>query len=241
MSLAAFIDKSLQLDDPGQLFAAYVSALGEFGVDRVLYSALDNTPHQEASLTAISHCYPEDWVNYYVERDYMSRDPVRKQCALTRCAFTWDEMMQVRDLSDQQILLMNEGDEAGLKNGLAVPLHGPLGEVYGIGMASSEANRDVGRHMREIQILSTQFHVLYSALHEQKRGAQPANPNPLTPREREVLKWCAAGKSNWAIGEILSISEHGVDFHMRNILRKLEVDSRITAVVKALHGGLISL
>ncbi|SIS52596.1 regulatory protein, luxR family [Insolitispirillum peregrinum] len=43
------------------------------------------------------------------------------------------------------------------------------------------------------------------------------------------------------IGELLHISEHGVDYHFRNILRKLEADSRITAVVKGLYYGVISV
>ena len=73
------------------------------------------------------------------------------------------------------------------------------------------------------------------------QGQSRPETETLTRRELEVLKWCAAGKSNWAIGEILGISEHGVDFHMRNILRKLDADTRVTAVVKALHGGLIVL
>jgi len=238
MSLADFIDRSLQLDDPDLLFQCYLGAMGEYGIDRILYSALRNTPHEEVEVPGISHSYPGDWIEYYMAHDYVRLDPVRTHCMGTRNAFTWDDMMRFRDLTVEQARLMHQGREAGLKDGLAVPFHGPLGELYGVGMASSEDNPNVGQHLKEIQILSTQFHVLFSSLHDETRNAHGVK---LTPRELEVLKWCAAGKSNWAIGEILSISEHGVDFHMRNILRKLEADSRITAVVKALHRGLISL
>lgn len=68
----------------------------------------------------------------------------------------------------------------------------------------------------------------------------PLPPVHLTAREHEILQWCAMGKGNWAISEILHISEHGVDFHLRNVLRKLDADSRVTAVVKGLRLGLIN-
>lgn len=238
MALANFIDESLKVDDPELLFSCYLGALGEYGVDRVLYSALRNTSDEEINVPGISHSYPEDWIKYYMAHDYVRLDPVRQHAMGARVAFLWDDMQAFRDMTPAQITLMKQGEEAGLHNGLAVPFHGPVGEVYGVGMASSAANTDVGGFLKEIQVLSTQFHVLYSALHDRERNVRGAS---LTARESEVLKWCAAGKSNWAIGEILSISEHGVDFHMRNILRKLEADTRVTAVVKALHAGLIVL
>jgi len=61
----------------------------------------------------------------------------------------------------------------------------------------------------------------------------------LTKRESEVLLWCSRGKSNWEIGKILSISEHGAEFHLRNIFKKLDTNSRVVAVVKAVQKGWI--
>lgn len=238
MKLADFVDNALTLKDPNALFASYLGALSEFGVDRVLYSALRNTPYEETSVPGISHSYPADWISYYMANNYVAIDPVRQHGLCVRGAFTWKDMRRVRDLSSHQITLMNEGEDAGLHDGIALAFHGPMGEVYGVGMASSAANPDAGGHLKSIEVLSTNFHIFYSALHDEKRNAVGIE---LTQREMEVLKWCAAGKSNWAIGEILSISEHGVDFHMRNILRKLNADSRMTAVVKAIHNGIITL
>lgn len=238
MSLADFITETLTLDDPGQLFLAYRNALGEYGVDRVMYLPVRNTPYSDAMMPGISHCYPEDWLSYYVEQEYAPIDPTLLHGLCARNAFVWDEIKSYRDLSSKQVLLMNQGEEAGLKDGVGVPLHGPMGEVYGVGLASSTANPEIKKHLKELQVLTTNFHVLYATMHDEVRNAHGVK---LTPREVEVLKWCAAGKSNWSIGEILGISEHGVDFHIRNILRKLEADTRVTAVVKALHSGLLAL
>jgi DNA-binding CsgD family transcriptional regulator len=55
----------------------------------------------------------------------------------------------------------------------------------------------------------------------------------LTVRETEVLHWVAEGKSNEAIGILLGLSRRTVDKHMENVLRKLAVESRTEAALKA--------
>lgn len=61
----------------------------------------------------------------------------------------------------------------------------------------------------------------------------------LTPREIEVLKLLAGGRSNRAIAHELSISEHTVKFHVTSILGKLGAESRTEAAVLAARAGLI--
>ena len=61
----------------------------------------------------------------------------------------------------------------------------------------------------------------------------------VTARESEILAWVAAGKSDWAIGQILRISGKTVNFHVENAKRKLGVGTRVQAVLMALQSGLI--
>jgi DNA-binding CsgD family transcriptional regulator len=56
----------------------------------------------------------------------------------------------------------------------------------------------------------------------------------LTPREAEVLAWIAQGKSNADIATILSASPRTVQKHLEHIFRKLGVESRTAAAVKAM-------
>ena len=60
----------------------------------------------------------------------------------------------------------------------------------------------------------------------------------LSKREKEVLLWLTKGKSSWEISVILSISERTVNFHVMNIMQKLEAVSRIQAVALAVEKGL---
>jgi two-component system NarL family response regulator len=62
---------------------------------------------------------------------------------------------------------------------------------------------------------------------------------PLSPREIEVLKWIAEGKSNKEIGALLFISEGTVKTHVLSIHEKLGVGDRTEAVVTAIKRGIL--
>jgi len=57
----------------------------------------------------------------------------------------------------------------------------------------------------------------------------------LTPREREVLSYLAAGGTNKEIGDKLFISEKTVKTHVNSIFRKLHVTRRLQAVLYAIR------
>jgi DNA-binding NarL/FixJ family response regulator len=61
----------------------------------------------------------------------------------------------------------------------------------------------------------------------------------LSERESEILKELATGKSYQAIGNSIHLSEDGIRYHIRNIYKKLHVNSRSQAVAKGLKDNLI--
>lgn len=60
----------------------------------------------------------------------------------------------------------------------------------------------------------------------------------LTPREREILTLIAEGGSNKVIARNLGITDGTVKLHVKSILRKLDVHSRVEAAVIAVEHGL---
>jgi len=64
---------------------------------------------------------------------------------------------------------------------------------------------------------------------------------PLTARERQVLRMLGAGLGNKEIASRLKISEHTAKFHVASILGKLGASSRTEAVAIGLRRGLILL
>jgi DNA-binding NarL/FixJ family response regulator len=82
------------------------------------------------------------------------------------------------------------------------------------------------------------------------RGLMPAQlpaldftgePEPLTAREREVLRLMGDGLANKEIAARLAISEHTAKFHISSILGKLSVATRTEAVSQGIRRGLIPI
>jgi DNA-binding NarL/FixJ family response regulator len=75
---------------------------------------------------------------------------------------------------------------------------------------------------------------------ESNREAQLASEK-LTPREREVLQALAEGSSDKEIARRLHVGEGTVHSHVANILSKLEVSSRLQALVFAVRHGVVTI
>ncbi len=65
-------------------------------------------------------------------------------------------------------------------------------------------------------------------------------PEPLSPRETEVVRLMAGGYSNREIAEALSKSEGTIKNHVSNVLTKLGVRDRTRAVLKAIELGALN-
>jgi DNA-binding NarL/FixJ family response regulator len=68
---------------------------------------------------------------------------------------------------------------------------------------------------------------------------RPPSPLGLTPREIQVLRLVAAGRSNREIAGALVISENTVIRHVSNIMRKTDAANRAEAAVAASRYGLV--
>jgi len=105
--------------------------------------------------------------------------------------------------------------------------------------------RDVTRKKQSQQLISQ----MLKAAKDLQNGGLPRTPSPaangqpvadLTDRELEVLSLLAQGLSTDKIARSLSISPSTTRNHIRNILQKLQVHSRLEAVVQAYKHGVVS-
>ena len=74
-----------------------------------------------------------------------------------------------------------------------------------------------------------------------RHESPPEGAGALSRRELEVLTLVAQGLNNRAIAEQLFISENTVKNHIRNIHEKLQVHSRMEAVVRAVREGVLQI
>ncbi len=70
-----------------------------------------------------------------------------------------------------------------------------------------------------------------------REDAQPCDPDAagLTDQERRILELIAAGMSNKAVARELSITDGTVKVHVKHLLRKLNLRSRLEAAVWAIE------
>jgi len=110
--------------------------------------------------------------------------------------------------------------------------------------------RDLLKELLEQQIAEGFVEKILAAFAEEKPGVVSQPPenqsksfqllaDPLTNREQEILVHLAQGEKNKDIAENLFISLPTVKTHLKNIYQKLEVNSRLQAVNKAMTLGIV--
>ena len=238
MRVVEFIEKTNSAATIDEAFSSFGDVCAAYGFDRIVYGRVAGHPDEGTAVppNLVSN-YPEDWMKYYFEHGFFDIDPVTHYAVVVGRPFSWHELCKTMRLTDVQEKCLYGGEEAGLLEGTGIPIYGPYGEVTVVGLASSAGGTEARQGIGALSLLSHQFHTVCESLYNSDR----VSPHDirLTKREQEVLTWCAKGKSSWAIGEILSVSEHAVKFHMTNAMRKLNTSSRITAVLKAIRLRLI--
>jgi DNA-binding NarL/FixJ family response regulator len=77
--------------------------------------------------------------------------------------------------------------------------------------------------------------------HLTARLREPPEEEPLTPREREIVRYVALGLRNAEVAEKLTISEVTVKTHLNNIFQKLRLRGRTALALYAIRVGIIGV
>ena len=132
----------------------------------------------------------------------------------------------------------------GIKRAWCVPLSN-LGVMQGVTVyqrGDDEAQKTRFTDTRDHIALASAYYMdallSYRSMQESARTPQPQGADLLSPRELDCLESISGGQTNRDIAEALDISENTVNFHLKNIYRKLRVSSRTQAVVAARRLGL---
>jgi DNA-binding CsgD family transcriptional regulator len=167
------------------------------------------------------------------------RDPVIKRLKTLNTPFVYDQALYVGDGVPE---IWETQAPFGYRTGIAMALHLPGGKHFLLGVDRPQAlpkSDDVlTRLMADLQLLAV--YAQETALRVLLNFKDDDAPVPrLTEREREVLQWTREGKSAWAVGQILSISEATVQTHLRNARQKLGASSKHVAILRAMEMGII--
>lgn len=242
-----FLVKSRKCETKEELFSVYSETVSKHGLNKVLLClATDHKEIGESAGMNFMHNYPADWMQHYFEKGFDKIDPIMVAALNCYSSFSWDDVAKNLELLPKQKKCLNLGKEAGLNNGICTPLRGANNAIAGLSLASSEETDSFDGQIDLITAYSNQFYLAYRRIGEVAANKKNLENQriinmALSEREREVLKWTAYGKTGSEIGDILGISCHTVDFHVRKIFEKLEVNHKTLAVVKALNYGLIHI
>jgi DNA-binding CsgD family transcriptional regulator len=116
----------------------------------------------------------------------------------------------------------------GIRHAMAVPIY-----VDGRLLVSFVFNRaGSGFGARELE-LAEAVRPHLASLYRLSGSIPRAAEAPLTAREREVLEWVAAGKTNRDIAAILGAKPRTIEKHLERIYEKLGVETRTAAAARA--------
>ena len=219
-----------------QVNDALVDIVQQLGFDCFLYGGRFNVDCG-VEVEHIESNYKPVWREYYLAQEFSQIDPTVLHSVTSLRPLVWSDDIYS---TNAQLEFKEDAVSHGLSYGATFPIHSKDRDVALLSLALNESGPDSKRHVQEKLVWGP---LIASMTHEAmcrivKDGHTSKQPI-LTKRELEVLKWIGAGKSTWEISRLINISEHGVIFHVRNLLLKFDVSSRHQAVIKAITFRLI--
>ncbi len=146
------------------------------------------------------------------------------------------------DLPHVKILVLtNSDEEADLYDSIKAGASGYLLKEISSDEVADSIRSVVQGHSRISPAMASKLLTEFQAMTKRQDDRQPLAPPRLTDRELEVLGLVAQGKGNRDIAAELFISENTVKNHIRNILEKLQLHSRMEAVIYAVREKLLDI
>lgn len=176
------------------------------------------------------------WLSLYRESGMEQVDPIIQRALDDDAPFRWSDANVTHATRHRGYQTLKR--DAGRGDGVAAAFRSRrhAGQLSLMSIAIAEPCI-ASRHLFIVGQVLPHVHEMLVHAQAPATGAQTR----LTGRELEVLRWVAAGKSNWEIGAILALSERTVKFHLSNVFAKLGAFNRAQALAKAVRLGLVSL
>ena len=222
------IEESTTVDSALQVYKNYVYGLG---FNSYLIGFMANPASQTTN--DILTNWPKEWIEHWVDGNYVFHDPVFQHAIRTREPFFWSSTYDQATKMGKRIL--EESRKYGLVDGIAIPINTEFGPLGCITLGSEHTNF-AKKDIQMLELVSIHF---FQHIQVLQNPVGPELLGTLTKRETEVLHFVAEGKTNWEIGQILNLSEFSIKGHVKNLTAKLNANNRTQAVAVAIRNGLI--
>ena len=230
------LDRARNVDD---IASQIIRHLSHIGVEHVIAGTYPvHEPNRRRQLGhAVFGNYPMEWVERYLSRGYVLKDMVIRRAMTNADPFFFDELAPLTQDDPMTRQIAEEAREFNLGQGFAGAV--PTFDQQMVGFTFAGRHFEINPESMGALTLTASYAIGRAISLRQDSSCEKKNIC-LSAREREALQWAAEGKNDWEIGEVMSISEHGADKHMRAVRVKLGAINRTQAVAEAIRRGLIA-
>lgn len=230
MNLTHWQDKQMQglltAATEDELFDVLAAAAYDLGFEYCAYGLRMPLPVSNPKMY-MKNNYSRHWQDRYARQNYLRIDPTVAHGMQSVLPLVW---------TDKVFGQCPEFWEDARGHGLRVGWAQSSYDARGVGGLLTLARSHDSLGETELREHSLKMSWLVQVAHEGMTRlvsiATPSHP-PLTPREIEVLRWTADGKTSGEVGQIMHISERTVNFHVNNALEKLGAVNKTAGVIKA--------
>lgn len=177
------------------------------------------------------------WIAHYSREQYHLIDPIHDVGRRRATPFFWTGPDFRQGLTAAQNRLLDELTDARLGPSVILPLKAPGVPTTCCGLCVEEGEPLDPAAVQMAHSLAVFAHASAGRL---LASRPPRHGARLTGRERQCLVLVARGKTDWDIGELLSLSERTVHHAIERAKRRFGVSTRVQAVVCAVHDGEIT-
>lgn len=212
------------------------STFQSYGFDHFIISGLPEPGVRVEDLVLLSG-WKTQWYDRYASGGYIHLDPVARHCFATSMPFDWSAAPYDAEFDLQARRIMQEARDFGMDDGLCIPVHLEAGALGAVSLVGQTGHLSASDRM-ELHMFALYAHGRLSFIANQSKRAPR---RAITPREAEMLKWVAMGKTASEIADITGLSTRTVNQHCENAQRRMGTSNRMQTVVEALRYRLITL
>ncbi|MEO7241583.1 MAG: LuxR family transcriptional regulator [Variovorax sp.] len=229
--LLTSVDETL---DEHAIFRKVAFAAAGLGFETCSYGLRMPLPISNPKTFVVSN-HPLAWQQRYAEAGYVTLDPTVLHGRQTQTPLVWNEKVFA-----EQRPFWSEAQSVGLRHGWAQSSLDSQGVGGMLTLSRATEKLTPVELLAKEQKMRWLVNISHLTLERALKPKLQVNTTiHLTPREIEILKWAADGKTSGQISEIIAISLDTVNFHIKNAVMKLGCANKTAAVVRAAMLGLL--
>lgn len=238
-SLESFLEQLFSATSNHERVDLLQRHLADLGFEHFAYAAVPKITEGSTLELIRENNLPADWSEDYVAGGYATHDPRILHC-LTGALnpLRWSRLLK-QPKNNQEFQLNNLSSDHQLDTGVTVPLHGNRDFLSGIslmghrGAKHSEIEDSFIKHEAVIRGYTRLFDAFQDMADSAVRHYR------ITPRQRELCKWIAAGLRVEQVCEKMGFSDTTYRYHLNGLKQRLQVRTPEAAVAKAVRLGII--